>query len=662
MSASRPAALRACYQLGNERFFIVALTPADASRLPPAKQAASIGPKARLILQDPSAFDRETKPVLRLSSELDAQPAVTDMQREQARSLWESLSLEPEMALMQQDERKRLLQRAENSKLELAASKTQALELQAQLVKAQDERLNHPVVYAGAATLIGVASMWFLERRQRMRLQQRELERLAQQSPSLVSDASTKSAATSADEAHSYLPQQDQVFLLEDSPDLAHDFATDLMGSADSQPLDLTLPNSALAPVAPLVTPIAPVVAAAVNSGVPIFNQTSTPQASNRSQPQSMDFVPQVSRQAMPRHQEDMGLLAASKQVFTNMLRRRSERGDFNSAVLPTAAATTSRYDGLATVALIDGHLGDTMKTPYDEQAQEALEQELLAHQLNEGLRANYDLVHEPTHSLLSTQMPPQDEQSTLEYLLELRTAVSGLCALGRHDGAVTLLEAHIAENPSTCAWAYLEHLNICEQKGLRQNFEAMRKCYLQQFNDGAPSWHQPSEKVLSLESYTDEVNELCRAWSQGARVAQTVLATWLAGPMQRRKRMQLPAQHDLFDLYELLEYVDAIGGVALTFVASDHQHADLARTGRLAGSAFTTAVCDADESEFVPTVSLLDLDYEFSSDVTLEESQVQQSEKAVTVVKPGNFSVDFNVAGTQMGALASVPAELPKN
>ncbi len=644
----------------------MALTPADVSRLSPSIRVASVGPKSRLILQDPRAFDRETKPVLRLSSELDAQPVVTGMQREQARSLWESLSLEPEMALTQQDERKRLLQLAENSKLELAASKTQALQLQAQLAKDQDERFNHPVVYAGAATLIGVASMWFLERRQRMRLQQRELEMLAQQSPSLASDASMMSAATSADEAHSYLPQQDQVFLLEDSPDLANDFATDLMGSADSQPLDLTLPNSALAPVAPLVTPLASVVALAVSNGEPIFNEISTPQAPDKSQPQSIDFVPQDSRQAIPRRQEDMGLLAASKQVFSNMLRRRSERGDFNSAVLPTAAPIASRHNELATIALIDGYVGDATKMPYDEQAQEAFEQELLAHQLNEGLRANYDLVHDPVNSLSSMQMPAQDEQSTLEYLLELRTAVSGLCALGRHDGAVTLLEAHIAENPSTCAWAYLEHLNICEQKGLRQNFEAMRKCYLQQFNGVAPSWQQPSEKVLSLDSYTDEVNELCKAWSQGATYARTVLATWLTGPMQHRKRMQLSAQHDLFDLYELLEVVDETGGAALPLVASDHQRADLARTGQLPGSeltsAITSALCDADESEFVPTVSLLDLDYEFSSDVTLEESQVQQSEKAVTVIKPGNFSVDFNVAGTQVGALASVLAELPKN
>jgi hypothetical protein len=62
-----------------------------------------------------------------------------------------------------------------------------------------------------------------------------------------------------------------------------------------------------------------------------------------------------------------------------------------------------------------------------------------------------------------------------------------------------------------------------------------------------------------------------------------------------------------------------------------------------------------------VPTVSLLDLDYEFSSDVTLEEREVAQSEKAVTIVKTGNFSVDFNVAGTQMGSLPSLPATLDK-
>jgi hypothetical protein len=124
---------------------------------------------------------------------------------------------------------------------------------------------------------------------------------------------------------------------------------------------------------------------------------------------------------------------------------------------------------------------------------------------------------------------------------------------------------------------------------------------------------------------------------------------------------VQLPAYHDLFDLYEMLEFVAAESSV-ISSDSSDVPNGSAATAGSLGFDAIPTLKADADsEQEFVPTVSLLDLDYEFSSDVTLEESEVQQSETAVTIVKTGNFSVDFNVAGTQLGALSSLPADLAK-
>jgi hypothetical protein len=125
-----------------------------------------------------------------------------------------------------------------------------------------------------------------------------------------------------------------------------------------------------------------------------------------------------------------------------------------------------------------------------------------------------------------------------------------------------------------------------------------------------------------------------------------------LAGPLLARKLVQLPAYHDLFDLYEILEFIQ-IDQEASAALASDTR-AQNASAQNLMSEKLGEAVSSPSdiEQDFVPTVSLLDLDYEFSSDVTLEEHEVQESEKAVTIVKTGNFSVDFNVAGTQFGGL----------
>ena len=353
-----------------------------------------------------------------------------------------------------------------------------------------------------------------------------------------------------------------------------------------------------------------------------------------------------------------------SKRVLGNMMSRRSQRkepGAGSASHLPTEISSESHHSTAQASAFLNGHLDDATQLLYDEEAQEAFEQELLAQKLSAGLHAGYDPHRDNVQLLAQTRITPLQGETAMEHLLELRTAVSGLCALGRPQAAVKLLEEHIAADPSTCAWAYLEHMHVCEQIGLRDDFEIMRKSYRQQFNRMAPYWHEPNSNVLGLDGYARAASELCAAWAQGFAHAHSTLASWLAGPLLGRKLMQLPAYHDLFDLYEMLEFLDLQSDAAPGNRKPSGPSIALAQNDGLLGTLFPVSQEDTIEQEFVPTVSLLDLDYEFSSDVTLQEKEVQQSEKAVTIVKTGNFSVDFNVAGTQMGALSSVPADLAK-
>jgi hypothetical protein len=617
--------------------------------------------RSRLILQDPLAFDQATQPSLRSSWEMTAEPVVT-MEREKARELWESLNLEPEALQERQAERKRLLSRADTLARETAVAKAQTIELQAQLATARDERLNHPVVYAGAAGLLGLGALWFLERRKRVQLQERELEVLAEQSPSLMQD-----------EHASYLQEPQAAFSLEDSPDLANDFATDLPGLpgtpsyAERIVEDLRPHSAAKTPQIPTSVHPVPELSTAPAS----FQQARPLEAATPNmmpewaQPKLEQVVASLPTEedlvAQSRKTSDISLLSMSKKVLGNMLRRRSQQDDPHSLHRSSQNTTVVQPSTVASSTLAHPESEhDATLVMHDEEAQLAFEQELLEQQLQGGSSGRYDPDQANIALLSQTPITPQRGESAMEHLLELRTAVNGLCALGRPEGAAKLLAEHVAADPGTCAWAYLEYMHICEQMGSREEFESMRKQYRQHFNRMAPYWHEPNANVLGLDGYARAATELCAAWSQGLPQIHHTLASWLVGPLIGRKLVQLPAYHDLFDLYEMLEFIDD-QPVIQKHVGSSagEQPASGIHKDSHSPSALQSDL--QDDQDFVPTVSLLDLDYEFSSDVTLEEREVAQSEKAVTIVKTGNFSVDFNVAGTQLGSLPSMPAELGK-
>jgi hypothetical protein len=644
--------------------------------------------QARLILQDPLAFDQATQPSLRSSLELAANQS-SGIEREKAREMWESLSLEPEQAQERQSERKRLLLRAETNAQEAAAAKAQALQLQAQLTKERDQRFHHPIVYAGAAGLLGLGALWWLERRKRLQLQERELAVLAQQTPTLFADE--------VPVEREFLRENNAI---EELPHLASDFATDLSGLPGSpsysekvdrdHALGYFDPLTATDSATPAATHSALEHASLPGAG---STQTPTPVPQSKSEPISDSgelmrspkealttpdwaqrpvvasspaaFLPGANESvALSWKNKDSGLLSMSKRVLGNILKRKARRDSLHSSHLSSQSTVSLHHDsaGLSTQVLRYEDDHESAQLNFDHEAQFAFDQEMREQHLESIQVPAYDPDLANIDLLSKTKAIAQNGESAMEHLLELRTAVSGLAALGRPEGAAHLLEEHIAAEPATCAWAYLEYMNLCEQMQQRDDFEAMRKQYRLQFNRIAPYWHEPNSNVLGLDGYSRAASELCAAWTQGTKHAHQTLAAWLIGPMLGRKLVQLPAYHDLFELYEMLEFVEHEKSLEISAASGAKKNILGQRnpTDALLNS-LDAAPIEIDEQDFVPTVSLLDLDYEFSSDVTLEEREVRQSEKAVTVVKTGNFSVDFNVAGTQMGSLVSTPADLGK-
>ncbi len=241
----------------------------------------------------------------------------------------------------------------------------------------------------------------------------------------------------------------------------------------------------------------------------------------------------------------------------------------------------------------------------------------------------NYDPTVANLELLTQTRIRPASSEDAMGHLLEVRMAVQALGVLEQPHAAQKLLLEHIDAVPNTCAWAYMQYLDLASQQGHRDAFESMRKRYRLQFNRLAPYWGEPNTTVQGIENYDRPMAELCAAWSSHER-ARTLIATWLLGTLHSRRLFQLPAYHDLLDLYEMLEFYDDEGYNA---------------------------------QDFVPTVSLLDLDYEFAVEVELDVQPEQEAIRAIPAIKTGDFAVDFNIAQnlTQPGTLTATPAPPPQ-
>jgi hypothetical protein len=383
---------------------------AAVSPMQSAQAAQAKASQARLILQDPGAFDQAIQPSLRSSTELRLED-VPALERESAREMWENLSLEPAQAQMQQSERKRLLARADALASESAAAKAELASLQNHIAQERDMRWNHPIIYAGAAGLIGLGALWLMERRKRVQLQDRELDAWAQPMstsslPHTASDPNSlpslskgspinewrkekpKSPLRASERALPVEPEVVSMYEMEDLPDFADDYATDLPGLPPVKPQSKVSSNMKAAPNSGQlartnesqadITPLVP----------PEWAMPSTEQ----------DFVDSKSEleltQAFTTSQES--LLNKSRRVLRNILQRKSERDALSSSHAPTEIASTAAHTiGMTSTFLQPKELHETVQWMPDDEAQEAFEQEQLARQLQaqlrEGRGADYD-------------------------------------------------------------------------------------------------------------------------------------------------------------------------------------------------------------------------------------------------------------------------------
>ena len=530
MHAQRQQVLSNLRQLGNVGIFV-------------AQQVSSTKPatdtQAKLILQDPRAWDQAQTPALKGSNEISPSSS-GQLDAATAQQTWQAMQLTSDEVVEKLSELRTANTSNQKANQKIQALQVESTNLRQQVQHYESQSWQQPALLATAALAIGLTWLWLSERRQRQRAQEDML---------LFNDA---------DNSVLSMPEGPSLNFTEPEPkqpkiqDLISDPISDSILPADLLPYALPVP-----PPAASLSPAA----------APAFTKPTA-----------------LAKPVAPKEASSWWKLSKKK---------------------PAVGVTfTDSYSKKSAHSSGHSHAQSTQIEPYDELAELQQFQDLAE-------QNGYDHISAQVELLAQTRIKPVSSEDAMGHLLEVRMAVRALCALQKTDAANMLLAQHIEAVPNTCAWAYVEYLQLCSLLGRRDDFEAMRKRYRLQFNRLAPYWMEPNASVQALDTYDRPMYELCAAWPTQAQ-AKTLITTWLLGNLHSRRLFQLAAYHDLMDLYEMFEFYDG------------------------------SPVIDP---EFVPTVSLLDLDYEFAVDVTVEAQSDQDALRAIPTVKTGDFAVDVNLA-----------------
>jgi hypothetical protein len=567
-------------------------------------------PPSRLILQDAGLPSEAPAPHLRMSWELAAVDEANPV-RAQAQQTWQALQLQPEQVIAQTAQLREADARAAAATNQVAALRSQTLTLQSELDQFKDTRWQHPAVYTAGAVLLGFTWLWLSERKKRIAAQALALQYY--DGPHSVLGGLDGAQRAPHDFSSSSIPlQHDDRLMPQDSAP-----APMWGGMNDQEWVEAAADHAAKLPLHSLQQLQPPILPPEGEIEQPLG---FTPAASEAFVSSPAPFAPTIATPA-PARISTLGqepVFATRSLPWWKRLGRRAQP-ELDSQSPASSVSAGYHSSSYPSTQVPETQIPETQIDPYED---DSFGLDSIDAQLNPQDYYDPDLAN--IELLSQTRIQPTSNDDAVAHLLELRMAVQALCALEQPQAALNLLLQHIDAVPTTCAWAYMEYLELSSQLSQREAFEGMRKRYRLQFNRLAPYWQEPNGFVQGIERYDRPLAELSAVWSSPQQ-SRALIYTWLLGNLHARRLFQLPAYHDLLDLYELQEFYDD--------KVSLHQ-------------------------EFEPTVSLLDLDYEFAVEVELDAQTDGNALRAIPTVKTGDFAVDFNIAQnvTQPGMLTKTP------
>jgi pilus assembly protein FimV len=142
--------------------------------------------------------------------------------------------------------------------------------------------------------------------------------------------------------------------------------------------------------------------------------------------------------------------------------------------------------------------------------------------------------------------------------VLDIRQQAEFFMTLGQYDDAISLLEAHIAENPRSNPLVYLDLLKALHTLSRKVTFDHYRNAFNSVFTGQVPVYPQFNQPGGGLDAYPELCNQIASMWPAPAviELIETYLVRDLAGATDLQ--LDLEAFRDLLLLHAIASRLGA--------------------------------------------------------------------------------------------------------
>jgi pilus assembly protein FimV len=169
--------------------------------------------------------------------------------------------------------------------------------------------------------------------------------------------------------------------------------------------------------------------------------------------------------------------------------------------------------------------------------------------------------------TLVERRVTPRDFSSSMsaplraintQEVLDIRQQAEFFMTLGQYDDAISLLEAHIAENPRSNPLVYLDLLKALHTLSRKVTFDHYRSAFNSVFTGQVPVYTQFNQVGGGLEAYPELCNQIASMWPAPAVIEfiETYLVRDPAGAIDLQ--LDLEAFRDLLLLHAIASRLGA--------------------------------------------------------------------------------------------------------
>lgn len=155
-----------------------------------------------------------------------------------------------------------------------------------------------------------------------------------------------------------------------------------------------------------------------------------------------------------------------------------------------------------------------------------------------------------------SNSMPQIARTVKAEELVDVQQQADFFMSLGQHEQAIEVLRSHIGGNVDTSALVYLDLFDLYHQLGRKDDYEALRDDFNEQFNAKVPAFDLYTDASPGLEVYETAMSRIEALWPS-SKALELIEESIFRKPDGSTKAFDLGAYRELLLLYGVAKEIN---------------------------------------------------------------------------------------------------------